>query len=135
MYRNVYRLTIKFECSGQNKEQLYYIVDKLENDGMVMADRGFTIDVKLASRGAILDIPSFTQGKSLLPASDIDNSRKIASLRIHVERVIGRSKKFDILNKNIPMSQADLLDNILVMTCALVNLNVSVVSAWWYMSF
>ena len=53
MYRNVYRLTIKFECSGQNKEQLYYIVDKLENDGVVMADRGFTMDVELASRGAI----------------------------------------------------------------------------------
>ena len=104
-------------------------LDKLENGDVVMADHGFTIDVELTTREAILDIPSFTRGKSQLPASDVDNSRKIATVRIHVERVIGRLKKFDILNKNIPISQVDLLDNILVITCALVNLNVSVVSA------
>ena len=56
-------------------------------------------------------------------------SRKIATVRIHVERVTGRLKKLDILNKNIPISQVDLLDNILLITCALVNLNGSVVSA------
>ena len=32
-------------------------------------------------------------------------------------------------NVNIPISQVDLLDNILVITCALVNLNLSVVNA------
>lgn len=36
-------------------------------------------------------------------------------------------KKFDILNEIFPISQADLLDNILVIKCALVNLKVKVV--------
>ena len=52
----------------------------------------------------------------------MDNSRETATVRIHVVRVIGRLEKFDILHKNIPISQVDLLDNILVITCALVNL-------------
>lgn len=56
----------------------------------------------------------------------MDNSRetteKHATVRIHVVRVIGRLEKFDVLHKNIPISQVDLLDNILVITCALVNL-------------
>ena len=39
-------------------------LDKLENDDVVMADRGFTIDVELATRVAILNIPSFTREKS-----------------------------------------------------------------------
>ena len=56
-------------------------------------------------------------------------SRKIATVRIDVERVTGRLKKLDILNKNIPISQVDLLDNKLLITCAFVNLNGSVVSA------
>ena len=91
-----------------------------------MADREITIDMELATRQIMLDIPSFTRGKSQLPVSDVDNSRKIATVCIHVKRVIGRLKKFDILYKTIPISQVDLLDNILVITCALVNLNVSV---------
>ena len=93
-----------------------------------MVDRGFPIDVELAAKVAILDILLFTRGKSQLPASDVDNLRKIATVRIHVEQVIGRLKKFNILNKNIPISKVDLLENILVITCALVNLNVSIVS-------
>ena len=58
---------------------------------------------------------------------DLDNSQKIATVCIQVEQVIGRLNKFEILNKNIPISQVDLLGNILVITCALVNLNVSIV--------
>ena len=101
-------------------------LNKLENSDVVMADRGITIDMELATRRIMLDIPSFTRGKSELPVSDVDNSRKIATVCIQVKRVIGRLKKFDILYKTIPISQVDLLDNILVITCALVNLNVSV---------
>ena len=100
-------------------------LNKLENSDVVMADRGITIDMELATRRIMLDIPSFTRGKSQLPVSDVDNSRKIATVCIHVKRVIGRLKKFDILYKTIPISQVHLLD----ITCALVNLNVSVVSA------
>ena len=61
---------------------------------MVMADRGFTIEEELASRGATLKIPAFTKNKKQMPAKDVHNSHKISNVRIHMERVIGRIKKF-----------------------------------------
>ena len=55
---------------------------------MVMADRGFTIEEELATRGATLKIPAFTKNKKQMPAKDVHNSRKI-SLCIHV---VGQKK-------------------------------------------
>ena len=95
---------------------------------MVMADRGFTIEEELATRGATLKIPAFTKNKKQMSAKDVHNSRKISNVRIHVERVIGRTKKFKILNSIIPIKMVDLLDSVMVVICVLVNLNNSVVS-------
>ena len=63
-----------------------------------------------------------------MSAKDVHNSRKISNVRIHVERVIGRTKKFKILNSIIPFKMVDLLDSAMAVICALVNLNNSVVS-------
>ena len=38
---------------------------------------------------AKLHIPAFTRGKSQLSATEVEETRKIANVRIHVERVIG----------------------------------------------
>lgn len=100
----------------------------VERGDLVLADRGFTIEVELATQGATLKIPAFTKGKSQLPAADVDKSRQLANVRIHIERVIGRLRKFNILNTTIPISQVDLLDDVMVVVCGLVNLNRSVVS-------
>ena len=58
---------------------------------------------------------------------DVDVSRQIAHVRIHVERVICRLKIFNILSSIIPISQVDLIDGIMVTVAGIVNLNVSVV--------
>ena len=94
----------------------------------ILPDRGFLIAEKVATRGAVLAIPSFTRGKSQMPAKDVDESRKVAQVRIYVERVIGRLKTFKILNSTIPISQIDLLNDVLIVVSALVNLNKSIVS-------
>ena len=73
-----------------------------------MIDRGFTIDVESVTRVVILDIPSFMQEKSQLPVSVVDNSQRIATVRLHVQQVIRRLKKSNILNKNISVLQVDL---------------------------
>ena len=44
-----------------------------------------------------LNLPPFMEGRSQLPASQVQEGHKIASLRIHVERVIGRVKNYSIL--------------------------------------
>ena len=63
-----------------------------------------------------------------MTAKDIDISRQIAHVRIHVERVIGRLKKFKILNTTIPIAQVDLTDNVMVTIAGIINLNASVVN-------
>ena len=103
-------------------------LDKVTFGDCVLADRGFLIEEELATRGAVLRIPAFTRGKKQLSAKDVDRSRQIAHVRIHVERVIGQLKKFRILNSVIPISQVDLTDNIMIVISGIVNLSPSVVN-------
>ena len=86
------------------------------------------VEEELATRGPVLRIPAFTRGKKQMTAKDIDISRQIAHVRIHVKRVIGRLKKFKILNTTIPIAQVDLTDNIMVTIAGIINLNASVVN-------
>ena len=114
-----------FDKEITNRSKFY---DFVQNGDMVMADRGFTIEEELPTRGATLKIPAFTKNKKKIPAKDVHNSRKISNVRIHVERVIGRTKKFKILNSIILIKMVDLLGSVMVFICALVNLSNSVVS-------
>jgi hypothetical protein len=67
-------------------------LDKLEHGDQVLADRGFLIAEELANRNATLIIPAFTKGKSQLSAKEVETTRKIAHVCIHVERDIERLK-------------------------------------------
>ena len=79
--------------------------DKLENGDQIMADRGFLITDELAVHGATLTIPHFTKGKKQLPGKEVDKSRQLARVRIHVERVISRWKNFRTLSTVVPISR------------------------------
>ena len=94
-------------------------LEKLEGKSgiSVMTDRGFTIKDMLSDIGVELNIPPFLEGRPQLPQDDIRKTRHIASLRIHVERAIGRIKKFAILQGNFPLSMSRLANQI-VCVCA-----------------
>ena len=101
----------------------------LQRGDLILADRGFNIaETTLATHGAILKTPHFTKRKSQMSGKEVDNSRKISYVRIHVERAIGRIPKFRILQSTKPILQVHLLDNVMPVTAALVNINSSVVS-------
>ena len=69
-----------------------------------MADRGFNIAETLGTLGAKLEIPSFTKGQDQMRAEDVEDTRVIANVRIHVERVIGNPrKKYSIVNGTLPI--------------------------------
>ena len=68
-------------------------LDMLEHGDTVLADRGFTITDDIALRGARLVIPSFTRGKTQLSQAEVETSKKLSQVRIHVERIIGLLKK------------------------------------------
>jgi len=87
-----------------------------------MADRGFLIKDELLARGASLVIPSFTKGKNQLQGKEVTASRRISNLRIHVERSIGRLKKFRILQTVWPLSQVKHADSIVTVCAAISNI-------------
>lgn len=62
------------------------LLNLLERDDSIMADRGFDILEDLAIRGVRLNIPPFLHGKTHLDQKEMTETSRIASLRIHVER-------------------------------------------------
>lgn len=83
----------------------------------IMADRGFTVKDMLEKLGISLNIPPFMEGRAQLPSEEVETGRRIASLRIHVERAIGRIKTYRILTSTLPISMARL-SNQIVCVCA-----------------
>ena len=80
-------------------------LDHIEYGDVVLADRDFNIHDDLALIGAQLEIPAFTRGKSQLSREEVEKSRRLARVRIHVERVIGQlRKKYKILQTTLPVS-------------------------------
>ena len=84
----------------------------------VMADRGFTIKEELSKLGLTLNLPPFMEGRGQLPAAEVQTGRSISSLRIHVERAIGRMKSFKIMSGVFPLKMSRLANQI-VTVCAL----------------
>ena len=68
-------------------------LDKLLPGDMVMADRGFTISESVVLKQARLVILAFTKGKSQLDPVDMEQTRGIANVRIHVESVVEQFSK------------------------------------------
>ena len=77
-----------------------------------MADRGFTIKDLLKKLNIDLNIPPFLDGRTQLSSKEVQEGRKIASVRIHVERAIGRLKNYNILKGTIPITMARITNQI-----------------------
>ena len=75
------------------------ILNKLLRGGLVLADRGFAIAESVMFQQAQLAIPSFTKGKDQLDPVNVEKTKRIANVCIHVERVIGLLRwKYSILS-------------------------------------
>ena len=111
------------------------LLGKLMPGDMIMADRGFTIAESVGMKQAKLVIPAFTKGRTQLDPVDVEKTRGIASVRIHVERVIGLlRRKYTILQSTLPTdflicsesgppeSKVPVIDRIIRVCSALVNL-------------
>ena len=76
------------------------ILRKLLPGDIVLADRGFDIAELVAMMRAQLHIPAFTRCKKQLSAEEVEDTRKIANVRIHVECVMGCVRqKYKILTE------------------------------------
>ncbi|XP_049524146.1 uncharacterized protein LOC119453496 isoform X2 [Dermacentor silvarum] len=113
------------------------LLDYLLPGDVVLADRGFNISESVGFYCARLHIPAFTRGKKQLSAEEVESTRKLANVRIHVERVIGLIRnKFAILKSTLPIDYVTCrpgdelapIDKIVTVCCALSNLCPSIVA-------
>ena len=103
----------------------------------MLADRGFTCNDKARMVLAEVKTPPFTKGKKQLEKQEVDWSRELSIVRIHVERVIGLLKqKYTILQSVLPISliannddciDESTIDKIVRVCCACIDLCPSVV--------
>ena len=114
--------------SDKHLTQNSRFLDLLENGDQVLADRGFLIREEVANCCAELIIPSFTKGLTQLSKRQVEISRQIARVRIHVERAIRRLKEFAILKDIYPISLIKHADHIVQICSALINLQPPLVS-------
>ena len=111
------------------------ILDKIIPGDIILADRGFDIADSVGVMQGCLHIPAFTKGKNQLSALDVHETRKIANVRIHVQRVIGNVRqKYSILRSTLPIQyvtkredECPIIDGIVRVCCALCNVCDSVV--------
>lgn len=105
-------------------EQSQYL-NKLPENCAVMADRGFkNIEYLLRRKGCTLIRPPSVSNNLKLTKNEVLETRRIASLRIHVERVIRRIREFNILKpySSIHHELLDVVDDIIIVAGGLINI-------------
>ena len=100
-------------CSG--------ILDLLEAGDSVMADKGFVIGNMLQEHNVELNIPPFRENQGQFSTQDVQKSKTIASLRIHVERAIRRVKEYHFFDSDVPLSTLGSVNQLFSIACLLTN--------------
>ncbi len=97
------------------------ILELLEPGDSIMADKGFDIEEYLIPLGVKLNIPPFLRGKTQFDHSEVVVTRRVASLRIHVERAMERIKNFHIYDRTLPVTITGIADRMFFVCCFLSN--------------
>uniref|UniRef100_A0A671VQE7 DDE Tnp4 domain-containing protein n=1 Tax=Sparus aurata TaxID=8175 RepID=A0A671VQE7_SPAAU len=84
------------------------------------SDRRFTIK-DILPPGVSLALPAFTRGRKELSEHEVTSTRRLANVRIHIERAIRRLKGFKILS-NVISGRLQSVDEIVTICAGLCNL-------------
>lgn len=111
--------------SDTNLFEICGIMNKLSANCTVMADRGFKqIDTILATKSCkLIRSPSVTSNKKL-SKEEARETKRVASLRIHIERVIRRVREFELLIPHACLNHCIMpyVDSAVIIAAALINL-------------
>lgn len=94
----------------------------------IMADRGFNVQDLFASKGISINIPSFLKGKSQIPGVQLKIDQKLASQRVHIERLIGLTKTYLILKNELNHFYVPLASKIFFICVMLCNFREGIVN-------
>ena len=107
--------------SDKELTKMSHVIDYLDPGDDVMADKGFDIQDDFAAKGVTVNIPSFLKGKTQFSKEEMEHNKKIASLRIHVERCIERMKNWHTFDSRIPITLAPVASDMFLIIGALTN--------------
>lgn len=100
---------------------------KFDRGDEIMADRGITVQDLFASKDVKVNIPTSMKGRNQLPADTVLKDRRIASKRVHVERVIGLAKSYKILATKMDTKRVPYGGKIIFVCFAMVNFRLNIV--------
>jgi len=106
-------------------------LNKLSENCAVMADRGFkNIEHLLRRKGCILIRPPSVASNIKPTKNEVLETRRIASLRIHVEKVIRRLREFNILklHSTIHHELLHIVDDIIIVVGGLINIQLPLIA-------
>ncbi|XP_029851444.2 uncharacterized protein LOC115333047 [Ixodes scapularis] len=104
------------------------VEDFLQRGDEIMADRGFALEAHLEARGIKLNVPAFTRGKPQLSETEVTKTRRIASVRIHVERAINRIKTYRIFKSALPIASRKTINDMVFVCAGLCNLKAPLIA-------
>ncbi|CAK1594367.1 unnamed protein product [Parnassius mnemosyne] len=105
-------------------------LDGLQQGTCILADRGFKhLEQILHEKGIKLLRPPSVNAGAKLSKTEVRQTKIIASLRIHIERVIRRVREFHMLKQHsvINTNICRVLDHVIIIACALINLQDSLI--------
>lgn len=108
-------------------------LNELSENCVVMADRGFkNIEHLLQKKGCILIRLPSVLSNSKPTKEEIVETRRIASLRIHVERVIRRIREFNILKPYLTIHHdtIDTVDDMIIVAAGLINIQLPLIAQY-----
>lgn len=104
------------------------LLELLKPGDAVMDDKGFLIDEICQLHNVKVVKPPFLKKKKQFSKSEANETRLIASARVHVERSNERLKKFKILGITMPNNLVPMAKQIFRVICATVNLSSPILS-------
>ena len=103
-------------------------LDKLEYGDLILADKGFP-EIKTAidekGKNVLLVMPPFLEN-SEFTVEEVEETKNIASVRIHIERIMRRLRIFKI-NEYFTHNLSPFCDKIMFMCAVLVNLQAAII--------
>lgn len=118
---------------GRSSDKFIFNNEKIINklvptEDAIMVDKGFTIDNECRDHAIKLYRPPFLKNKKQLSKEEADNNYNIAKARIHVERANQRIKLFNCLRFDIDCYMLAVLDEVMFIICAIVNISAPIIS-------
>ena len=104
-----------------------WFLDELHPGDVVMADKGFNIQDLLALHETRLIAPPIMK-KDNVSAAAATLTRRIARVRVHIERMIRKLKCFNILKGAMPLTMKPYVNSVVTVCAALVNLQPSCIA-------